>query len=88
MSAGENPQGVIRRTVSDEPVAVAGVVRALVYSLLGSRGLDPSTLALIVVTVESVVSFAVRRLVSPVDRATPPAAGTVADQEPSAMSTS
>jgi hypothetical protein len=40
------------------------------------------------VTVESVVSFAVRRLVSPVDRSTPPAAGTVADQEPSAMSTS
>jgi hypothetical protein len=51
----------IRQSAKEEPVAVAGVVRAIVYSLLGTRGLDPGILAAIVVAAEAVSSWFVRR---------------------------
>jgi hypothetical protein len=54
--------------VANEPVAIAGAVRALVYGLLATTGLDPSILALIVVVAEALVSSVLRRLVSPVGR--------------------
>jgi hypothetical protein len=51
----------IRQSAKEEPVAVAGVVRAIVYSLLGARGLDPGLLAAIVVAAEAVAGWVVRR---------------------------
>ncbi len=54
--------------VANEPVAVAGAVRALIYGLLATTGLDPAILALIVVVAEALVSSVLRRLVSPVGR--------------------
>ena len=65
MSAEPATTEILRRA-SSEPVVIAGALRAVIYSLLGARGLDPSVLALIMVVVEAVVSVVLRRLVSPV----------------------
>lgn len=58
-----------RRRVRNEPVALAGVIRTLLYGLLGTR-LNARSLAELVFVAETVVGLGVRHLVSPTARST------------------
>lgn len=57
----------IGRTAANEPVVLAGMVRAMIYSFLGTR-VDPATLATIVVVAEAVTGYFLRRYVTPLLR--------------------
>ena len=58
-----------RRRARSEPVALAGVVRTLLYAVLGTR-LDARTLAELVFVAETVAGLLVRQLVSPATKRT------------------
>lgn len=54
----------VRKAAGHEPVALAGVLRTLLYAILGTR-LDARTLAELVFVAETVTAMLVRHFVSP-----------------------
>jgi hypothetical protein len=59
----------IREKAGQEPVALAGVIRTLLYALLGTR-LDARTLAEVVFVAETIVGMVLRNLVVPTAKQT------------------
>ena len=55
------------KAAGHEPVALAGVLRTLLYAVLGTR-LDARTLAELVCIAETVTALLVRHVVSPTSR--------------------
>ena len=52
-----------------EPVALAALVRAALYTFLISRGVDATTVGLVCALTEGVLAYLTRRVVTPVKRA-------------------
>jgi hypothetical protein len=59
----------IRQKAGHEPVALAGVIRTLLYGLLGTR-LDARTLAEVVFVAETIAGMVLRNLVVPTAKQT------------------
>jgi hypothetical protein len=76
MSADTN---VTPNIVVNEPLAIAALVRAALYSFLLQRGMDTALVGLICTISEAALTIVTRRLVTPVHRAESNVAAAVAE---------